>query len=231
MTLKVIGSGLGRTGTLSLKTALEQLGFNPCHHMKEVGTDPKQIDWFLRASKGEKINWKQVFDQFEAAVDWPAAAYYKVLSEEFPDAKVIMGVRDPEAWYQSVSETIYTVAPNVPGWLKFIFPPAKKWVQMVEQTIWTNELEGRFEDREFAIEFFNRRITEVKQTISPDRLLIHQPQDGWEPLCDFLNVPVPQTPYPWVNEGKEIKRAVKLLKILKWLPLFLLTIFLISFIN
>ena len=102
---------------------------------------------------------------------------------------------------------------------------------MVEQTIWTNELEGRFEDREFAIEFFNRRITEVKQTISSDRLLIHQPQDGWEPLCDFLKVPVPRTPYPWVNEGKEIKRAVKLLKILKWLPLFLLTIFLISFIN
>ena len=98
MTLKVIGSGLGRTGTLSLKTALDQLGFNPCHHMKEVGTDPKQIDWFLRASKGEKINWKQVFDKFEAAVDWPAAAYYKVLSEEFPAAKVIMGVSAPAAW-------------------------------------------------------------------------------------------------------------------------------------
>ena len=231
MALKVIGSGLGRTGTLSLKTALEHLGFNPCHHMKEVGIDPKQIDWFLRASKGEKVNWKLVFDKFEAAVDWPAAAYYKELSEEFPDAKIVMGIRDPEAWYQSVSETIYTVAPNVPGWLKFFVPPAKKWVQMVEQTIWANELEGRFEDKTFAIEFFNRRIAEVKQNIPADRLLVHQPQDGWEPLCKFLDLPVPATTYPWVNEGKEIKRAVKLLKILKWLPLFLLTTVLIFFLN
>ena len=102
---------------------------------------------------------------------------------------------------------------------------------MVEQTIWANELEGRFEDKTFAIEFFNRRIAEVKQNIPADRLLVHQPQDGWEPLCKFLDLPVPATTYPWVNEGKEIKRAVKLLKILNWLPLFLLTTVLIFFLN
>ena len=231
MTLKVIGSGLGRTGTLSLKTALEHLGFSPCHHMKEVAMSSKQIHWFWKASKGEKVNWRLVFDKFEAAVDWPAAAYYEQLSKEFPEAKIVMGVRDPEAWYRSVSETIYTVAPNIPGWLKFIFPPAKKWVQMVEQTIWTNELEGRFEDKEFTIEFFNQRIKEVKQNIPSERLLIHRPQDGWEPLCGFLGVPIPKKPYPWVNEAKEIKRAVKALKVLKWLPAFLFIVSVLLFFS
>ena len=220
---------MGRTGTLSLKTALEHLGFSPCHHMKEVAMSSKQIHWFWKASKGEKVNWRLVFDKFEAAVDWPAAAYYEQLSKEFPEAKIVMGIRDPEAWYQSVSETIYTVAPNIPGWLKFIFPPAKKWVQMVEQTIWTNELEGRFEDKEFTIEFFKRRIKEVKQKIPPERLLIHYPQDGWEPLCGFLDVPIPKKPYPWVNEAKEIKRAVKALKALKWLPAFLFSVLVLLF--
>ena len=223
MPLKVIGAGLGRTGTLSLKAALEQLGLKPCHHMQEVVKDPKQIDWFLDASQGREVDWERVFERFEAAVDWPAAAYYKQLYEKFPRAKVVLGTRDPDAWYQSVSETIYTVAPNVPKWLRLIVLPVNKWVQMVEQTIWDNELDGKFEDREYAIAFYNKRIEEVKETIPADKLLIHRAEDGWDPLCEFLEVPVPSGPYPWVNEGAEIKRAVRFLKALRWLPALVLS--------
>ena len=116
MGLKVIGAGFGRTGTNSLKVALEQLGYAPCHHMKEVGPSLSQIRWFDAASKGEPVNWDDVFEHFEAAVDWPAAAYYQELSEHYPNAKVILSVRDAEGWYNSAAASIYAFYGNTPKW-------------------------------------------------------------------------------------------------------------------
>ncbi len=111
MPLKIIGAGPGRTGTLSLKTALEHLGYAPCHHMKSCFEGRQQTRWFLQAAQGESVDWQQVFDGFEAAVDWPAAAYYKELMQVFPEAKVIFSDRAPEAWYDSVATTIFQVLP------------------------------------------------------------------------------------------------------------------------
>ena len=221
MVLKVIGAGFGRTGTNSLKVALEQLGYAPCHHMKEVGPSLSQIRWFDAASKGEPTDWDTVFEKFEAAVDWPAAAYYLELSEHFPDAKVILSVRDAEGWYKSTSETIYQVFQATPAWMKWLIPPVDRLMRMVQRTVWDGVFEGEFENRDRSIERFNAHIETVKKVIPIDRLLVHNVAEGWEPICNFLNKPMPQTPYPRVNEARDIKRMILVLKFLRWLPALL----------
>ena len=218
MGLKVIGAGFGRTGTNSLKVALEQLGYAPCHHMKEVGPSLSQIRWFDAASKGEAMDWDTVFEKFEAAVDWPSAAYYQELSEHFPQAKVILSVRDAEGWYTSTSETIYAVFKATPTWLMWLVPPINRLMQMVERTVWSGVFAGEFENRDRTIERFNLHIETVKKLIPPDSLLVHNVAEGWEPICNFLDKPVPQIPYPRVNEARDIKRMIVVLKCLRWLP-------------
>jgi hypothetical protein len=95
MTLKVIGAGFGRTGTSSLKQALEDLGFGPCHHMTEVIAHPQQVPVWEAAMNGEPVEWEDVFHAYQSAVDWPSAAFYEPLMERYPDARVILTVRDP----------------------------------------------------------------------------------------------------------------------------------------
>ncbi len=218
MGLKVIGAGFGRTGTNSLKVALEQLGYAPCHHMKEVGPSLSQIRWFDAASKGEKVNWDDVFEHFEAAVDWPAAAYYQELSEFYPNAKVILSVRDAEGWYKSTRATIYAVIQHMPRWMRWVIPPLNRLMNMVQRTVWDGALAGEFENRERTIERFNAHIESVKKTIPAERLLIHSAAEGWGPICKFLDKPLPATSYPRVNEARVFQRIVIVLKVLRWLP-------------
>ncbi len=231
MALKVIGAGFGRTGTLSLKVALEQLGYGPCHHMKEVMLNNDQAEWFSQASKGVEVDWHEVFNKYSSAVDWPAAAYYQELADSFPDAKIVLGVRDPDAWYESVENTIFRVIPNFPKWVRFIFPRSDKVFNMIEKTIWQGEFSGQFEDKGAAIQVFNERIETIKKMFPPERLLIHTSKDGWEPLCEFLDVEIPETPYPWVNDSAKIKRAILVMKILQWLPLAIFITISISLIR
>ena len=228
MSLRVIGAGFGRTGTLSLKVALEKLGFGPCHHMKEVVENQDQTEWFHRASKGEKVDWHKVFEEYQSAVDWPAVAYYQELADEFPDAKIILGIRDTDAWYQSVKETIYTVIPNFPKWIRLVLPRANKALDMINRTVWIGEFSGRFEDKEFAVDVFNKHIELVSTVFPEERLLIHSAKDGWQPLCDFLGVPVPDGSYPWVNESISFKRNLRIIKAVKWIPLVLVIILLLK---
>lgn len=218
MPLEVIGAGFGRTGTASLKIALETLGYRKCHHMKEVFESLRQIEYWDRASHGEAMNWDEVFQGFKASVDWPSAAYYRQLAETYPDAKVILSVRDPEAWYTSVAETIYPLNHAMPEWIARIFPPVRKLKTMIIRTVWQGVFDGRFPDRAHAIEVFNRNIEEVKQTIPPERLLVHRATEGWEPLCRFLDKPVPNTPYPRVNEARDLKRMVVVFRWVNRLP-------------
>ena len=227
MSLRVIGAGFGRTGTLSLKIALEELGFGPCHHMKEVMKNQQQTEWFHQASKGEKVNWEEVFEKYQSAVDWPAVAYYQELADTFPEAKIILGIRDVDAWYQSVSETIYTVLPNFPKWIRLVLPRTNKAMDMIDRTVWIGEFSGRFEDKEFAVDVYNKHIELVKKVIPAERLLIHSAKDGWQPLCDFLGVPVPDEPYPWVNESINFKRNLRIIKAMKWMPAILVIVLLL----
>lgn len=224
MVLQVIGAGFGRTGTKSLKEALEQLGYVKCHHMAEVAPNPKQIDCWARVCQGEKVNWDEVFEGFEAAVDWPAAAFYKELADHYPDAKIILTVRDPEAWYKSVSETIYPLGKVIPGWISTLRPSIRTLQKIVFQKIWGEIFGGRFEDKDHALKVFRDNIETCKRIIPPERLLVHQAKDGWEPLCAFLGKPIPATPYPRVNETKDMQRAIRRLQLLGYAPWLLLAI-------
>lgn len=222
MSLKIIGAGPGRTGTLSLKTALEHLGYGPCHHMKSCFEGRQQTRWFLQAAQGDYVDWRQVFVGYEAAVDWPAAAYYQELLEVFPDAKVIFSDRSPEDWYESVASTIFRVLPAIPGWLRRTVPHINRVALMVDKTVWKNELNDQFENRAAMLDFFKRRRQEVIEAVPPQQLLIHSAAEGWGPLCAFLGVEVPSISYPWVNEGARIRRGVGVLKALSCVPSVLL---------
>ena len=224
MSLKVIGAGFGRTGTLSLKLALEEIGFGPCHHMKEVFLNGDQANWFYEKSQGVAVDWYQVFANYSAAVDWPAAAYCEEIAEAFPEAKVVLSVRDPESWYTSVEETIFNVVPNIPVWLRVLFPRTDKIAKLINRVIWEGVFSGNFKDREYSINVFNKNIESVKAMFPQERLLVHSAKDGWEPLCEFLGVPVPHTPYPWVNDTAFQKRQLKFLKLLRWMPILIVMI-------
>ena len=218
MSLKVIGAGPGRTGTLSLKTALEQLGYGPCHHMKSCIESSQQTQWFLDAANGLSVDWRQVFERYEAAVDWPSAAYYRELMQTFPEAVVIFSNRSADTWYESVASTIFRVVPNLPRWLRWLVPHIDRWGTMVKKTIWDNEFGGQFEDREMAIEFFNDRLAEVKTLVPPERLLVHSAAEGWGPICEFLGVDKPTTAYPYINDASRLQRAVRVLQLLNYAP-------------
>ena len=222
MTLKVIGAGPGRTGTMSLKHALEHLGYGPCHHMRACFSSRQQTRWFLEAAERKAVDWNSVFNDFQAAVDWPAAAYYSELLQTFPDAKVVFSYRHPEDWYRSVSETIFNVASSIPAWVRFLFPHVERLALMIEKTVWQNELGGKFQDREHALNFFEQRLMQVKAAVPGEKLLVHAASDGWEPLCAFLEVGVPNIPYPRLNESAKIKRLIRVLKVISYLPFCIL---------
>jgi hypothetical protein len=208
--MKVIGAGFGRTGTMSLKAALEQLGFGPCYHMVETTTTPEHAEAWLRVALGESIDWKHLFRDYNAAVDWPASAFYEQLMDVFPGAKIILTVRDPNRWYESALNTIYqpsvarrarpaTEIPDEDASLEERQRRAHGW--MVDRLLWKGVFQDRFEDRDFAIGVFLRNIENVKRQVPAHRLLVYEVKEGWPPLCGFLGVDVPKDrPFPHLND-------------------------------
>lgn len=193
--LSVIGAGFGRTGTLSLKAALEELGFDPCCHMLEVSGRSERAAMWLAAAQGMSVDWREVLRGYRATVDWPGSAFYRELMETFPEAKVVLTVRDPERWYHSASETIHTRASaGLPG------PEDTIAMKMVRAVVWERSMHGSFDDRDEAIRIFNRHIAEVKSYVPSDRLLVFNVKEGWRPLCDFLERPAPRTAFPHIND-------------------------------
>lgn len=216
--MKLIGAGFGRSGTMSIKAALEQLGYGPCYHMKITLKRYHHMKFFMRAWAGKEVNWKKFFRKYNSVVDWPACAYYKELMKEFPEANVLLNMRDPESWYESMKETIYAIQPAFPFW----FPKVVR--RLHDEIIWNGSLKGVFEDREKALAVYRQYIEDVKSTVPADRLLVYNVKEGWKPLCDFLGVPVPEgKSFPHINERKSFKQLILLLKILNWLvPLVVL---------
>ncbi|WP_420645256.1 sulfotransferase family protein [Candidatus Leptofilum sp.] len=212
MTLKVIGSGFGRTGTLSLKAALEILGFAPCYHMKEVIKRPSHIKLWQQIAHNQPVPWNDIFTNFQAVVDFPASIFYQELLEAYQTAKVIHTVRDPERWYDSTAETIYRAAESFSPWMAKMLPPLGNFIDMQERIIWQRLFNGRFSDRPYAIQQFNAHTEAVKQNVPPEKLLIFQVKEGWEPLCKFLGVPVPDLPFPHVNDRENMLRDFKRLR-------------------
>ncbi len=206
MPLSVIGSGFGRTGTKSLKIALEQLGFTPCHHMIEVRTAPGQLDFWCDIAKGTPVDWHAVFADFSAAVDWPSCNYWRELAAAFPDAKVIHTRRPPEQWWGSFSKTIMETSMNrTPS----DDPDRIRMREMVDTIINQNVFGGKIDNKEVVLAAFAKREADVRAAIAPERLLILEPTDGWEPLCKFLMVPVPEAPYPFTNTTEDFRAATR----------------------
>lgn len=221
MTLKVIGAGFGRTGTLSMKAALEKLGYVKCHHMIEVFASAEQMRMWDEIGKGVDPDWDKVFAGFEAAVDFPSAAYWRELAEHYPDARVVLTTRSFESWYKSASETIWAVGAAMPGWMKALVPKARTITRMVNNTVWARVFHGRFEDYEYARKVFEDHEAAVKAAIPPERLLVFEPKQGWAPLCAFLGKPVPEEPFPHVNDTAEFKKRVAQMKRMEAIPLAL----------
>lgn len=216
MALKVIGAGFGRTGTRSLKFALEELGFGKCYHMFEVIKHPSHLKYWAEIMNGSKPDWERVFKGYQSSTDWPVAAYYRDLMSVYPDAKVILTVRDPESWYVSITKTFYQLGRGFRRHTQII-PPLHQFLNALEKVIWQGIFHNRLADKAHAVEVFNRHIEEVKRVVPAERLLVFEARQGWEPLCAFLNVPVPvDKPYPHKNNGKLMRRILKYRNQLKW---------------
>lgn len=220
--LKIIGSGFGRTGTLSMKMALEQLGFAPCYHMAEIMPDNRRaMEWYAIAH-GQPADWQKVMDGYQATVDFPACIFYRELMEAFPEAKVVHNLRDPERWYQSAYETIYQFHRTAPQWVQRVLKPLGRRMEMVDLLLWKGLFDGRFDNRQHAIDVFNRHTEEVIRTVPPDRLLVYDVREGWEPLCAFLELPVPDTPFPHVNDSEKFQQMNRrLYRLFHWGPVAL----------
>lgn len=218
--LKVIGAGFGRTGTSSLKQALERLGFGPCYHMEEVVKKPAGVPFWQAAARGQAVDWRALFAGWGSAVDFPAALYYRELADAFPDAKVVLTVRDPEKWYESMRQTIHpslTRFPNriVAPWLPFVSGP---YLTMGE-TEMKREVIDRFADKAHVLGVFAARNDEVRRTIPPERLLEFRVSEGWGPLCAFLGVPVPDEPFPNVNDTANFQAITRRVAVMSWIVL------------
>lgn len=198
MPLKVIGAGFGRTGTDSMRTALNILGFGPCHHMREVMADEANRDLWRALAKGATPDWEALFEGFSSCVDWPSAHYWRELIEVYPDAKVILTWRSPESWWASVEKTI----------LKGLGPdndPDSLGRSLIARQVFG----GSVDDPEHAMAVYRRNVEDVMATVPAGRLLVHRIGDGWPSLCAHLGVAVPDEPYPHANSTKDFNEAAE----------------------
>lgn len=198
MTLEVIGSGFGRTGTTSLKEALEILGFGPCHHMDEVLENPPQVALWQAIASGQDVDLAEVFAGYRAQVDWPGAYVWRESAARFPQAKVLHSVRPEESWWKSYSGTIgklLTLYKTLP-----LPPHIAAMMAACDDALVRPTLGGKLLDREACLAAYRSRQAEVEAAIPAERLLVFDVAQGWGPLCAFLDVPVPDRPFPHRNQ-------------------------------
>jgi hypothetical protein len=197
--MKVIGAGFGRTGTMSLKVALEKLGFGPCYHMIELFEHPEHVERWEAAVRGEPVDWEELFHGYRSTVDWAGAAFYKELSERYAEAKVVLlTVRDPKGWYESARNTIFALQ-----------DVASSRAPRMARDLASQKGFENLENREHTIEAFNRWNEEVKGFVPADRLLVYEAKEGWEPLCEFLGVEAPKDkPFPHLNDSDSFRKML-----------------------
>ena len=200
MSLAVIGAGFGRTGTMSLKLALEHLGLGPCYHMRELLAHPAQDPVWHAATRGERVDWDALFEGYGSAVDWPVAAFWQQLAQHYPDARFILSVRDSHQWHESVLETIFKALSSTPDAGD---SQTRIHRAMIRELILHRTFDGRLDDAAHAIAVYERHNQAVRDGISAHRLLVVEAASGWEPLCAFLDCPVPDLPYPHSNSREE----------------------------
>jgi Sulfotransferase domain len=199
MTLQVIGAGLGRTGTLSLKLALERLGLGPCYHMAELMVNPERTPLWIAAADG-KPDWDAVFMGYASTTDYPACLYWRELADVYPKARLILTKRDKEKWFESTQATVFSEAMSA----RIRGTPVEPFFQ---KTIW-KDLGDRIHDRAFMTAYFEKHNAAVEAGAAKKRLLVYDVAQGWGPLCEFLDVPVPDSPFPKVNTREEMQARI-----------------------
>jgi hypothetical protein len=192
MSLRIVGAGLGRTGTMSLKLALEKLLGAPCYHMAEVFAHPEHVRSWSAAGRGEAVDWRALFRGYAAAVDWPVASFWPEVSAAFPDAIVLLSVRDPASWWKSASSTIFPASREAAG----------EWREMVD-LMFGRRFTLALDDEAACLAAYERHNADVRARVPKERLVEWRASDGWGPLCTALGVPVPGEPFPRVNTTDE----------------------------
>jgi hypothetical protein len=187
--LRVVGAGLGRTGTMSLKLGLERLLGAPCYHMIEVFTRPAHFEQWTRAGKGEAVDWDALFEGFAAAVDWPSAAFWPELSRAYPEAIVLLSTRSSESWWKSANDTIF----------RGLVQPGDGPLHTMMRAILGSRFTLALDDRDAAIAAYEAHNAKVRASVPRERLVEWSAKDGWDPLCAALGVPVPSVPFPHAN--------------------------------
>ena len=203
MALEVIGVGLGRTGTLSLKGAFEKLGFGPCYHMIELRAAEDGFQRWTAHVEGQR-NWKRLFEGFRSTTDHPGCDYWRELAAYYPNAKLVLTVRDPDAWFDSGRTTIfsddfYRMVERAPEFVRTFFRSLGS----------TAFFEAHHNDRAAMTDYFRRHNEAIIDTIDPDRLLVFEAKQGWQPLCTFLEVPIPGIPFPRINERAILEEELR----------------------
>jgi hypothetical protein len=206
MTMKLIGAGFGRTGTLSLKSAIETLGAGPCYHMLEVSQNPGHATLWHEAAVTGDADWDALLRGYPATVDWPGCYFWRQLVRAYPEAKVLLSVRSPESWYASVRGTIYQSMSNAHN---ISNEAARSHLEMARKIVLEDTFDGRFEDAEYAMGVFEQHNADVVAAIPPERLLIYEVGSGWEPLCGFLACPIPEQDYPHVNKTADFQDRMR----------------------
>jgi hypothetical protein len=223
--MKLIGAGLPRTATLSQKVALEMLGLGPCYHMVNVLGDLDLVPQWRRALDGD-VDWEELFGHCQATVDWPGSFFYRELMEAYPNAKVLLSVRDGDAWARSMRQTIWGTlyGDDLVGLLSkaraMVDPQWRGYTELMTE-MWQRRglLAGEGTSDDWMAAAMRRYHEEVQETVPAHRLLVWEPADGWEPLCEFLELPVPDTPFPRLNDSAQfVERIIdgSLLAIKQW---------------
>ncbi|MGA8117389.1 MAG: sulfotransferase family protein [Actinocatenispora sp.] len=203
--LKVVGASFGRTGTSSVRVALEQLGFGPCHYMRDLFVDNEHARDWLRIAQGETPDWENLLGRWTSTIAWPATYFWRELVAAYPAAKVLLTVRDPEAWYASMARTLHRTRPPGGGG----DGPDGVRDRVIEQIVWQGTFSGRFADRAYATAVYRAHLDEVRDTVPTDRLVVVDAAHGWAQLCAGLGAAPPTANFPSLNSTDEYLRRAE----------------------
>ncbi|MBL4622404.1 MAG: hypothetical protein JKY89_08385 [Immundisolibacteraceae bacterium] len=210
MSIDVICAGFGRTGTLSVKAALGKLGYDNCYHMMELFQHPGHANTWTDMINGQPADWPALFEGYRSITDWPATYFWRELADYYPEAKILLTLRDPEKWWQSISSTIFTAISGAfpDGATEPQLPPDTPQ-EVIEQiicaraSISAGTFNNNTADRDYCISVYEQHNDAVRKYIAADRLLEFEVKQGWQPLCDFLGQPLPEGEFPRLNSSSE----------------------------
>lgn len=207
MSLKVIGAGWSRTGTFSLRQGLHLLGLGPCYHMHEVFLHPEHHSLWRRAAAGKLASWNELLGQYQSVTDTPACLFWRELVRAYPDARVVLTVRDGDSWYESMCSTVY---PVTQAKAEGSSVGDRSAMELARDLVFDGFFQGRFGDRRAALALFDEHNKAVQREVPSERLLVYRVSDGWGPLCAFFGAPLPEAPFPKTNERALFRRRAGL---------------------